>query len=330
MSIVLGIESTAHTFGIGVFNDKKLGRKRLVHSRDVYRPTGEGIVPRKVADHHEHVFLPVLKDALAQAGIGLDDVDAIAFSQGPGIGQPLQFGCAMARYISAKTGAVLVPVNHCAAHIEIGMYDAKMKDPLVVYVSGGNTQLIVKDKMYRVMGETLDIGMGNLFDVFAMEIGLEYGHGSELELLAQKHKNYIAQTPYTVKGMNVAFGGLLTYAKKHIGKYSREDIAYSVMHNAFAMETEAAERALCLTKKKELLVCGGVAQNTMFRNMLKTMLVQHKAKLGVPRNEYNADNGAMIAYTGYSLYKKHGKKATVPIEKAVPNPRWRIDQVKYL
>jgi len=327
--IVLGIESTAHTIGIGVYDGK-----RLTHKRHVYRAKGEGMIPRKLGDHHQQWFSRILKDTLDERELKPTDIDMIAFSQGPGIGQPLQFGCAMARYLSLKVGAKLIPVNHCAAHIEIGIYDTRIDDPLVIYASGGNTQLIVKDKeRYRVLGETLDIGIGNLFDVLARELGLEYGHGAELERLARNGR-YIESTPYSVKGMNTVFGGLLTYAKRIKTKYPPEDIAYSVMHNAFAMLVETAERAFWLTGKKGVIVCGGVAQNSMLQTMLDRMLSKHqtmcgkqKARLGIPRNEYNGDNGAMIAYTGYELYQKFGDKATINPKSAVPRPRWRIDQV---
>lgn len=314
---ILGIESTAHTLGIGVFNGKE-----LVHSKDMYKPKNEGIIPRKAADHHQEVFSDLIKESLEKSGLTLKDIDGFAFSQGPGIGQTLQFGCALARYLSLRYTKPLIPVNHCQAHIEIGKWECKLKDPLTVYVSGGNTQLIIEEKdRYRVLGETLDIGMGNLFDTFGREMGLEFAHGSVLSKMAEEGK-YI-DLPYSVKGMNIVFGGLLTASKKALSKHKKEDIVYSMMHNAFASLTEASERALCLTNKKELLLCGGVAQNIMFQNILKKMVLLHKVKFSVPKNEYNADNGAMIALLGYRLFKQN---KIISINKAMPRSKWRVDK----
>lgn len=316
-TVVLGIESTAHTLGLGIYNGKK-----ITHVKDMYKPKKEGIIPRKAADHHLEVFPSLLKEVLKKSRLKMKDIDAISFSQGPGIGQPLQFGCALARYLSLKYNKPLVPVNHCQAHIEIGKYDTKLKDPLSVYVSGGNTQIIIEDKKgYHVLGETLDIGMGNLFDTFGRAMGLEFAHGSVLAKMALKGK-YI-KLPYSVKGMNIVFGGMLTASIRALKKHKKEDVVYSMMHNAFASLVEASERALCLTHKKELLLCGGVAQNKMLQEMLKKMLKPHKARFGVPRNEYNADNGAMIAFLGYKQFKKG---ITIKTEKALPRQRWRVDK----
>ncbi len=318
---ILGIESTAHTLGIGVYNGKD-----LFQSKDMYKPKNEGIIPRKAADHHLEFCDILIKDTLDQANLNLKDIDAFAFSQGPGIGQTLQFGCALARYLSLRYDKPLVPVNHCQAHIEIGKWDCDLKDPLTIYVSGGNTQLIIEETMnnktsYKVLGETLDIGMGNLFDTFGRAMGLEFAHGSVLAAMAEKGK-YI-DLPYSVKGMNIVFGGLLTASKKALKNHTKEDIVYSMMHNAFASLTEASERALCLTHKKEILLCGGVAQNTMFQNMLKKMAEPHNVKFAVPKNEYNADNGAMIALLGYRLFKEN---RLIKPEKSILRQKWRVDK----
>lgn len=324
---ILGIESTAHTLGLGVYDSDV---DRVVHVKDMYKtPKGEGMIPRKVADHHQQVVYTLLtrlnEQVKQEFGYEIRDVDGIAFSQGPGIGQCLQVGSYLARTLALRYEVPLIPVNHCQAHIEIGKWDTGLSDPLVIYVSGGNTQIIVQhEERYRVLGETLDIGLGNLFDVLGREIGLEYAHGSVLEKIARNGK-YIQETPYSVKGMNFVFSGLLTHAvKRMIGRYPTEDIVYSVMHTAFAEITEAAERALCLTRKRELLLCGGVAQNMMFQGMLRRMCEYHDCSFGVPKNEFNSDNGGMIAYTGYLQYKKG---ITVSIEESKPKPRWRIDQI---
>ena len=326
--ICLGIESTAHTLGVGICQRDRLGVRVLANEKSMYRPeAGQGILPRAAADHHGENFLPVLSRALATAGVGLREVDLLSFSAGPGIGQCLRVSCAGAKYLASKYRKPIVGVNHCAAHLEISRGLLGMKDPLYVYVSWANTQLIVGNKnnispRYSVLGETLDMGLGNLFDVFAREAGFAYSHGSEVARLAQAGKYF--PLPYTVKGMNFAFAGLLTSAVREVGARRAEDICHSLMETAFAELCEAAERALCLTGKREVTVCGGVAQNARFCGMLSLVAAEHGARFGVVASEYNADNGAMIAYAGV-LEHARGKKED--INALAPNGYWRIDEV---
>lgn len=312
----------------------------LANEKSMYRPeAGQGILPRAAADHHGENFLPVLSKALACAGITLREADLFSFSAGPGIGQCLRVSCAGAKYLASKYKKPIVGVNHCAAHLEISRGLLGMKDPLYVYVSGANTQLIVGNRAsarrrrhaaglahgasrYSVLGETLDMGLGNLFDVFAREAGFAYSHGSEVARLAADGKYF--PLPYTVKGMNFAFAGLLTSAVREVGARRTEDICHSLMETAFAELCEAAERALCLTGKQEVTVCGGVAQNARFCEMLSLVAAEHGARFGVVAPEYNADNGAMIAYAGI-LERASGKRGN--ISALAPNGYWRIDEV---
>jgi N6-L-threonylcarbamoyladenine synthase len=326
--ICLGIESTAHTLGVGIC-ELQGGRIRvLANEKSMYKPrAGQGILPRAAADHHSENFLPVLSRALSTSGAKMPEVDLFSFSQGPGIGQCLRVSCAGAKYLAVKYGKPILGVNHCAAHLEISRGLLSMRDPLYVYVSGANTQLIVGNSAkgspkYAVLGETLDMGLGNLFDVFAREAKLDYPHGSEVARLAANGKYF--PLPYTVKGMNFAFAGLLTSAVREVGRKKTEDICHSLMETSFAELCEAAERALCLTGKKEVTVCGGVAQNRRFCGMLSLVANEHGARFGAVAPEYNADNGAMIAYTG--LLEHMGGKRDV-ISALAPNGYWRIDEV---
>ncbi len=316
---VLGIECTAHTLGVGIAEREKI----LANEMDTYKPPkGEGMIPRDLADHHANVFSAVLKRALKKAKLGMEDMGLIAFSQGPGIGAPLSVGCAAAKFLAAKYSKPIVGVNHCQAHLEIAREYSGLSNPLFLYISGGNSQIIVMEKKgYHVLGETLDMGIGNLYDSFARSIGLE-SHGSVLEKFSKGGK-YI-ELPYTVKGMNLVFSGLLTHAQKLAKTHRKKDVAYSLMENSFAMTCEATERALFLTKKKSIVVCGGVAQNKRLQNMLKKMCRDDNVEFYVAPDELNRDNGAMIAYTGYIMKKNSRKKQ---IEKIAPRPNYRIDQI---
>ncbi|MCX8197644.1 MAG: tRNA (adenosine(37)-N6)-threonylcarbamoyltransferase complex transferase subunit TsaD [Candidatus Micrarchaeota archaeon] len=325
--ICLGIESTAHTIGVGICEGLPGEIRILANAKRAYRPQkGKGIVPREAADHHAENFKKVLSEALVSSGKKLSQVGLFAFSQGPGIGQCLRVSCAAAKYLSALHKKPILGINHCHAHLEVSKGVLGMKDPLYVYVSGANTQLIVEGKKGRqrfvVLGETLDMGLGNLFDVFAREAGLESPHGSEVAKLAEKGEYF--PLPYTVKGMNFAFAGLLTSALRQIGKRKTEDICRSLMETAFAEICEASERALCLSKKKEVLVCGGVAQSHLFRSMLSEVCQEHGARFGAAPADLNADNGAMIAYTALQEWKRGKRQKPGSLS---PNGYWRIDQV---
>jgi glycoprotease/Kae1 family metallohydrolase len=323
---VLGVESTAHTLGIGIF-DPKAGRM-LANEKDMHRPKGGGMRPGLAADHHAEVFGAVLAGALDKSGVKKKDISHVAYARGPGIGQCLKVGLAGASALASELGVKLVPVNHACAHVEVGAWHCKMKDPLVLYVSGGNTQIIVRQKTankhttYRVLGETLDVGVGNMIDVFARALGEEFAHGSVVEKIALGGK-YVPM-PYTVKGMNMTFTGLLTDAKKKLesGAHSREDLCFSLQETSFSMLTEAVERALALTGKKEVLACGGVAQNKRLCNMLDIMAREHGVRFGAAPGEFNADNGGMIAYAGWLA-----RAQAMDWKKAGSDMKWRIDEV---
>ena len=321
--ICLGIESTAHTFGVGIVNDKK---QVLANEKDSYKTDKGGIIPGDAADHHVNVADTVISNALKKAGIGIKDIDIIAFSQGPGIGHTLRIGAAAARSLALVYDKPLVGVNHCIAHLEIGnMLFDDCKDPVLLYASGANTQVIAYEgKKYRIFGETLDIGIGNFLDSFARELGLGFPGGPKVYELALKGKNYI-ELPYVVKGMDVSFGGLLTNLKQKIKKgMSKEDLAYSVQETAFAMLVEVSERALAHCNKNELLIGGGVGCNLRLQEMAKKMCDARNARLFVPENEFLVDNGAMIAWLGLLEFKS-GKRTKIDEE---IRPYERIDDIE--
>ncbi len=320
--ISLGIESTAHTFGVAVLKEKKV----LSNVKDVYTTKKGGMIPVKVAEHHINVCDKVLKQALSRANLKLKDIDIISFSISPGLGHSLRVGAVVARTLALKLRKPLIGVNHCIAHLEIGRMLSNFKDPVLLYASGANTQVIAYDGgKYRIFGETLDIGIGNFMDSFARFIGLGFPGGPKIEKLASKSKNYI-QLPYTVKGMDVSFGGLLTNLKTkyNSGKYKVEDLAYSTQETVFAMLTEVSERALAHCEKSELVLGGGVACNKRLQEMCSLMCEDRDAKFYCPDNEFLVDNAAMIAWTGLLMYKSG---VTVKVEDSAIKPYERTDDV---
>jgi len=250
--ICLAIESTAHTFGVAIVTDKK---KVLANITDTYTTKIGGIIPAKAAEHHVACFDKVIKQALKKSKLKLKDISLIAFSQSPGIGHTLRIGAMVARTLSLLLDIPLIGVNHCIAHLEIGRMLTKAKDPVLLYVSGANTQIIAYDGgKYRIFGETLDGGIGNFLDTFARELGLGFPGGPVIEKLAKQGKNFI-ELPYVVKGMDTSFGGILTNLKQKYDskKHSKEDLAYSCQETVFAMLVEVSERAMAHCQKKELL-----------------------------------------------------------------------------
>ena len=299
----LGIESTAHTFGVGIMDSKGT---LLANVKDAYTTKKGGLIPAKLAEHHYAIAQDVLNNALTAAKLKIQDIDLIAFSRGPGIGASLTVGAIMARTLSIKHTIPLTPVNHCIAHLEIGKLRTKAKDPVLLYASGANTQIIAwYGGKFRILGESLDIGIGNFLDTFAREIGLGFPGGPLIEKLASKGKNYV-ELPYFVKGMDVSFGGMLTNLKDKIrkGGISKHDLCYSAQETAFAMLIEVSERAMAHAGKKELLLGGGVACNKRLQEMAKIMCRQRNAKSFCPENQFLVDNGAMIAWNGIVNHKK--------------------------
>ncbi|MFH1439981.1 MAG: bifunctional N(6)-L-threonylcarbamoyladenine synthase/serine/threonine protein kinase [Candidatus Woesearchaeota archaeon] len=343
--ICLGIESTAHTFGIGIvkydIKDKEISDAIiLANIKDSYTTKKGGMIPAKAADHHVEVCDIVLKKALDTAGVEMKEVDVISYSQSPGLGHTLRIGAMVARTLALKYDKPLVGVNHCIAHLEIGRLVTEAKDPVLLYLSGANTQVIAYEgQKYRIFGETLDIGIGNFIDSFARELGLGFPGGPKVERLAlaeiKKHdkecnKPHYIELPYSVKGMDVNFGGMLTNLKQKIKlmndikEKNKEDLCFSIQETAFAMMVEVAERALAHCDKDELLLGGGVACNKRLQEMCSKMCKARGAKMFVPENEFLIDNAAMIAWLGILQYNAGD---SVKIEDADIKPYIRTDDI---
>ena len=321
--ICLGVESTAHTFGVGIVSDKEV----LSNYKDIYKPEkGWGIKPIDAAKHHREVSEKVLEEALKKSKLRLEDIDILAFSQGPGLPPCLQVGKEFILELSEKTGKIIIGVNHPVGHIEIGNLTTGANYPVILYVSGGNTQVLsLVDKKYRIFGETQDIGIGNALDKFARDIGFDFPGGPKIEELA-KQGSYI-ELPYVVKGMDLSFSGIVTEALKKYKQGSKlEDVCFSLQETCFSMLVEVTERALAHTGKEEILLTGGVAANKRLQEMLEIMCKERCARFFSVPKEYSGDNGAMIAWAGL-LGFKYGQKRFDPKKDDI-DPTWRTDEVE--
>jgi universal protein Kae1 len=314
---VLGIESTAHTFGVGIVKDGEV----LSNERDTYSPKQGGIIPYEAAAHHYRMAPDLLGSALRKAGIALRDVDLFAFSQGPGLLPCLKAGFQITRFLSKKFNKKVIGVNHCIAHIEIARKSTGLKDPVMLYVSGGNTQIITyAEGRYIIFGETQDIGLGNMIDKIGRRMGIPFPAGPKIEQLAKKGKNYV-KLPYTIKGMDISFSGMETFIARAIPNHTSEDLSFSLQETAFAMLIEASERAMAYCKKESLVITGGVAANDRLNEMGAIMCEERGAEFVRMDKSFSGDNGAMIAYTGYLMRNYRQTDLT-------PKPSYRTDTVE--
>jgi bifunctional N6-L-threonylcarbamoyladenine synthase / protein kinase Bud32 len=320
--ICIGIEGTAEKTGVGIVDSSG---EILSSVGKALIPESGGIHPREAAEHHAATIVPLIKKALDESGLFLKEIDLVAFSRGPGLGPALRTVATASRSLSLMLNIPIVGVNHCIGHVEIGKLTTGAVDPVTLYVSGGNTQIIAFNSgRYRVFGETLDIAIGNCLDQFSRSVGLGHPGGPKVEEMAKKSSKYI-KLPYTVKGMDLSFSGLLTAAiRKYESGESIYDVCYSLQETAFSMLVEVTERAIAHAKKKEVLLCGGVAANTRLREMLSIMSEEHYADFYMPPIKYCGDNGAMIAWMGQLMHKNNlitGLQDTGVLQK------YRTDQV---
>jgi N6-L-threonylcarbamoyladenine synthase len=328
-SICLGIECTAHTFGIGIIDEKG---KTYCNIKQSFVTEHGGMIPHDVSKHHESIKEIILQDALEKSKLKLEDISIVAFSQSPGLPPTLIVGKNFAKELKerierkTKKKIQIVGVNHCIAHLEIGRLLTKAKDPVMLYASGANTQIIAYEaKKYRIFGETLDQGIGNAIDSFGRYINLGFPAGPKIEELAKKGKSYI-ELPYAVKGMDVSFSGILTKLKQLFDskKNRNEDLAYSMQETMFSMLVEVSERAMAHCGKKELLLGGGVACNKRLQEMCKIMCKERKAKFFCPENQFLVDNGLMIAWLGILEHKSgYEEEKNVDIK-----PYLRTDEIE--
>eukprot|EP00727_Mastigamoeba_balamuthi_P014414 m51a1_g9598 putative o-sialoglyco protein endopeptidase (336) ;mRNA; f:1041892-1043298 len=330
MVIVLGLEGSANKLGVGIVRDDGA---ILANERDTFvPPAGEGFLPRETAQHHRQHVGRLVRRALDAARVGPADIAAVAYTKGPGMGAPLVSVAVYARALAQLWGRPLVAVNHCVAHIEMGRLVTGAKDPVVLYVSGGNTQVIAYSlQRYRIFGETIDIAVGNCLDRFARAVGIpnDPNPGYNVEQMAKKGSKLV-ELPYVVKGMDVSFSGLLSYVEEAAGKMleagecTREDLCFSLQETAFAMLVETTERAMAHCGQKEVLIVGGVGCNVHLQDMMRQMVAERGGTLYSTDDRYCIDNGAMIAWTGLLLLQRGH---TTPLDQATCTQRYRTDEV---
>ncbi|WP_336343460.1 bifunctional N(6)-L-threonylcarbamoyladenine synthase/serine/threonine protein kinase [Halalkalicoccus ordinarius] len=316
---VLGIEGTAWAASAAYFDP---GSNDVLIESDPYVPESGGIHPREAAEHMSEAIPRVVERVLGQVDRG--EIDAVAFSRGPGLGPCLRIVGTAARTLAQTLDVPLVGVNHMVAHLEIGRHRSGFANPVCLNASGANAHVLgYHDGRYRVLGETMDTGVGNALDKFARHLDWSHPGGPKVEEAARDGE-YL-DLPYVVKGMDFSFSGLMSAAKGAVDSGERvEDVCFSLQENVFAMLTEVAERALSLTGNDELVLGGGVGQNARLRGMLETMCEARGAEFYAPEPRFLRDNAGMIAMLGSEMANAGD---TLAIEESSVDSDFRPDQV---
>ncbi|KAF4989999.1 hypothetical protein FGRMN_8773 [Fusarium graminum] len=331
--IALGCEGSANKLGIGVILHTPTETKILSNLRDTFvSPPGTGFLPKDTAAHHRAHFVRLAREALAEARITPADVDCICYTKGPGMGAPLNSVAVAARALSLLWDRPLVGVNHCVGHIEMGRYITGAENPVVLYVSGGNSQVIAyAEQRYRIFGETLDIAVGNCLDRFArtLEISNDPAPGYNIEQLAKKGSKLL-DIPYAVKGMDCSFSGILASADalaaqmKAGADFTPEDLCFSLQETVFAMLVEITERAMAHVGSSQVLIVGGVGCNERLQEMMGHMALERGGSVYATDERFCIDNGIMIAHAGLLAYETGFRTS---LEESTCTQRFRTDEV---
>ncbi|WP_439027626.1 bifunctional N(6)-L-threonylcarbamoyladenine synthase/serine/threonine protein kinase [Haloarchaeobius sp. DT45] len=335
---VLGIEGTAWCASAALYDTGAAEDADAIFiESDAYEPESGGIHPREAAEHMHEAIPEVVATVLERAD---GDVDAVAFSRGPGLGPCLRTVGTAARALAQTLDVPLVGVNHMVAHLEIGRHQSGFESPVCLNASGANAHLLgYRNGRYRVLGETMDTGVGNAIDKFTRHVGWSHPGGPKVEQHAKDGE--FCDLPYVVKGMDFSFSGIMSAAKQAYddgvaaseasGGSSDssdgvpvEDVCFSLQEHIFGMLTEVSERALSLTGSDELVLGGGVGQNARLREMLETMCEERGADFYAPEPRFLRDNAGMIAVLGA---KMAAAGDTLAIDDSAVDPNFRPDEV---
>lgn len=332
MPTIIGFEGSANKLGIGIVRDGEV----LSNPRRTYvTPPGEGFLPRETGEHHQKYVLEVLRQALKEANLERPEkeIDAVAYTKGPGMGSPLVSVAVVARTVAQLWHKPIIGVNHCIGHIEMGRRITGARNPVVLYVSGGNTQVIAyAQRRYRIFGETIDVAVGNCLDRFARVLRLsnDPSPGFNVEQMAKRGSKFLL-LPYVVKGMDVSFSGVLSFIEAKApellqsGQYTAEDLCFSLQETVFAMLVEVTERAVAHCQSEEVLIVGGVGCNVRLQEMMRDMARQRNAKLCATDERYCVDNGAMIAQAGLLMFQSG---QLTHFDETFITQRYRTDEVE--
>jgi N6-L-threonylcarbamoyladenine synthase len=332
---VLGIETSCDETAIAVYDGEKGLLSHVLYSQIPLHADYGGVVPELASRDHVKKTLPLIKQAIEQAGLNSSDIDGVAYTAGPGLAGALLVGATIGRSLAYAWQKPALAVHHMEGHLLAPMLeDNPPAFPfLALLVSGGHTQLVGVEGIgrYQLLGESIDDAAGEAFDKTAKLMGLDYPGGPLLAKLALQgdHKKYKFPRPMTDRpGLDFSFSGLKTSAANVIAKEGssmqvQADIAASFQQAVVDTLVIKCERALEQTGYQRLVIAGGVSANLSLREQLAVLLKQRGGEVYYPRKEFCTDNGAMIAYAGYQrLQAGQQQDLTIGV-----TPRWPMQDL---
>ena len=314
---ILGIESSCDETSAAITQDNKV-LSNIIANQTVHQNYG-GVVPELASRAHQKNIVPVVQQAIDKANIGKKDIDAIAYTRGPGLLGSLLVGGSFAKSLSIGLNIPLIEVHHMQAHIlSHFIHDGsnqKCDFPFLgVNISGGHTQIIKCNDYFDmdIIGETIDDSIGEAFDKCGKILGLSYPAGPSIDKMSKKgtHKMFTFTIP-KVEELNFSFSGLKTNFKRFVEKQEKQEPGFvqrekynlcaSLQYTISEILYQKVEKAIKITNVKNIVYGGGVSANSMIRERFKSNMknVNHY----FPKLEYTTDNAAMIAIVGYLKYK---------------------------
>lgn len=315
---ILGIESSCDDTSAAVIKDAKI-LSNIVANQDVHQEYG-GVVPELASRAHQQNIVPVVNQALKIANISKDQLDAIAFTRGPGLMGSLLVGTSFAKSFSLALGIPLIDVNHMQGHIMAHFIDEGQEMPefpfLCLTVSGGHTQIVLVKEQFEmeVIGETIDDAAGEAFDKSAKLLGLHYPGGPLIDKYAKEgNPKAFKFTKPRVGDLEFSFSGLKSNILQLIQREEKKDTDFikknlidlcaSIQHTIIEILLEKIDNAVKKTGIRQIAIAGGVSANSGLRNALIQRENTHNWKVFIPKFEYCTDNAAMIAIVGYYKYQ---------------------------
>ncbi len=332
---VLGIETSCDDTGVAIYDTRDgLLINRFSSQVDIHRIYG-GVVPELAARDHIRKVLPLIMAVLEETGLDRKDLDAVAYTAGPGLAGALLVGATVGRSLAFSLDIPAIGVHHMEGHLLSPLLEHEVPEYpfLSLLVSGGHSMLVdvCSPGEYRILGQTRDDAVGEAFDKFAKVLGLPYPGGPSIERCARNGRPGRFQFPQPMTGhptLEFSFSGLKTHAMLEVSKLEldeqiRCDLAHAFQEAAIGALVSKCEHALERTGYKSLIVAGGVGANQLLRNRLKELGERRHSRVYFPSLELCTDNGAMIAYAG-SLRLRSG--ATEHLGYYV-QPRWSLEDL---
>ena len=339
--IVLGVESSCDETGLALYDTERGLLAHALHSQVAMHEEYGGVVPELASRDHVKRAIPLLEKILSDSGLAISAIDAIAYTQGPGLAGALLVGASIANGLALALGKAVLGVHHLEGHLLSPMLSKNAPEfPFVaLLVSGGHTQLMRVDDVgeYTLLGETLDDAAGEAFDKSAKLLGLGYPGGPAISRLAEHGDPSVYALPRPMlhsKNLDFSFSGLktavLTLVKNHPGELNENDkanIARSFVEAIVDVLVAKCQTALKETKLKRLVIAGGVGANAQLRAALNSAASKKHFQVFYPELELCTDNGAMIAFAGALRLQRNPNAASYDYGFTV-KPRWPLHELR--